>query len=115
MCFVFDRAMAKTVALFTTEDRVRATFSPRGICGVQSGTGTGFSPIYSVLPCQYHSAVALRDHITWRMNNRPAGGRSSDIVSPNRYEHVPCSPETVSILLNTIFALLRRDQKIFFR
>jgi hypothetical protein len=30
-------------------------------------------------PCQYHSTVAVHIHIAiiWGMNNRPAGGRSS--------------------------------------
>jgi hypothetical protein len=37
----------------TAEARFRVLVNPCGICGGQSGTGTGFSPSSSVSPCQY--------------------------------------------------------------
>jgi hypothetical protein len=43
----------------TAEARVSAPVNPCEICGGQSGTGTGFSPSSSVLPCHYRSAMAL--------------------------------------------------------
>jgi hypothetical protein len=48
----------------TAESRVRARVNPFGICGRQSGTGTGISPSSSVFPCQYHSTVVLNTHVS---------------------------------------------------
>jgi hypothetical protein len=46
----------------TTKARIRPRISPCGISGGQSGTGSGFSPNYSVFPCQYYFTVALHTH-----------------------------------------------------
>ena len=49
--------MAQTVSSrpLTAEARVLYRVSPCGICGGQSGTGTGFSRVTSGFPCQFHS------------------------------------------------------------
>jgi hypothetical protein len=51
-------AQAVSRRLLTAEARVRSRVSPFGICGGQSGNGTGFSPSTSVFPCQFHSTGA---------------------------------------------------------
>jgi hypothetical protein len=60
------------------EAQVRDRVNPCGICGGQSGTGTGFTPTSSFFLCLYHSAVALQTHIIWRVNNMSASGISSE-------------------------------------
>jgi hypothetical protein len=49
----------------TVEDRV----NPRGICGGQSGTGTGFSLSSSVFLSIYHFIIDLQTHIISGMSN----------------------------------------------
>jgi hypothetical protein len=47
-----------------TEAQVHAWVCPCGICGGQSGTGTGSSPSSTVFPHQYHSTMVLHPHIS---------------------------------------------------
>jgi hypothetical protein len=55
------RAMAKAVIFrhVLAEARFRFWVSPFGVCGGQSGTGTDFSPSFSVFVCHYHSTMTL--------------------------------------------------------
>jgi hypothetical protein len=78
----YDRnhgAMAQVVNCWplTAEAQVRTQIGPSGICGGQSGTGTGFPiniipPLLSILI--YHMGI----------NNRSLGGHSSET-----YSHAP--------------------------
>jgi hypothetical protein len=58
--FLNGRAMVQAVNRrpVTAEARVRSLVSPCGICGEQSGTGTGFSPSTLDFPSQFHSTGA---------------------------------------------------------
>jgi hypothetical protein len=47
----------------TMEARARARVSPRQICDLQSGTGTGLSQSSSAFDCQHHSTLTLHAHL----------------------------------------------------
>jgi hypothetical protein len=66
----------------SADARIRSRVSPCGICGGQSGTGTGFSPSTSIFPCQFHSTGAPLDGRTKKnyliifitgLHNKPQG------------------------------------------
>jgi hypothetical protein len=53
---MLGRTMVQAVSVrpLTAQARVCAHVSPCGVCGEQSGTGTGFPPSSLTLSCQYH-------------------------------------------------------------
>jgi hypothetical protein len=75
----------------TAETQVHARVSPRGTSGGQNGTGTGLSLSSSVLPCQYHSIVALHTHV-------PSGRLTIDplVVTVQRHHLAPSTRTTHS-------------------
>jgi hypothetical protein len=69
LIYNFAAGHAMTVGL---EARVRSQASACGICGRQSGRGTGFSPGILVFPGQYHSTCSPCSLITddmYKLNN----------------------------------------------
>jgi hypothetical protein len=78
----------------TAKTRVRAQVSPCGICSEHSGTGTGFSPEFFRFPLSLSFCRGSPYcYITWRINNRAVGNRSSET-------------ETLDTLLFEIFSSL---------
>jgi hypothetical protein len=72
----------------TAEDRFRFRVTPCDTRGTQSGTGTGFSPSSSVFSEFFSFLLSISFdcgspclYITWGMNGRPVGGRSSETSS----------------------------------
>jgi hypothetical protein len=74
-----DNAIAQAVSWFLATDVwVHNLDSPYGICGEQSGSGSGFSPSPLAFPRQYHSTSApysLMYHLG--MDNGSISGCSS--------------------------------------
>lgn len=48
---------------FTAEAQFRVRVIPCGICGRRNGSGTSFSPRFSVFPCEYHYTTALHTYV----------------------------------------------------
>jgi hypothetical protein len=80
-CIRSGCAMAQAVSLLslTAKARIRARFSPCGVCYRQSGTVTYFSlrvlRFYTINIFHHGSTYS---YITWGMNKKPVGGRSSE-------------------------------------
>jgi hypothetical protein len=68
--------MGQTVSRWplTTKARLRSRVSPCGICGGQSGTGTGFSPDYFGLPLSmsFHQCSMTRKNEKTNLHHRAA-------------------------------------------
>jgi hypothetical protein len=61
----------------TAEARVHARVSSCGICGGQSGIGTGFLRVLRFSQLSFFRGSPY-SYIFWGVNNRPVGGRCSE-------------------------------------
>jgi hypothetical protein len=88
-------AIAQAVSRWPLAAKARARFqvSPCEICGGQSGPATGFSPSTSVIPCQYHSIIALCLFIRHRGSISLAVG-STVKLHTHTPTHTPTHPHT---------------------
>jgi hypothetical protein len=66
-----------------TEARVHSQVDVCRICGVQSGTGTDFTPSPLAFPCQYHS-TATSYSLTYHLVARQ---KASQLSSLHRQSH----------------------------
>jgi hypothetical protein len=86
----------------TAEARFRFRIIPCGISGGQRGTGASFSPSSSVSPVSIIPPYFPCSYITWRMNSRPVGGRSSEISShpiDMKSNNIPLSTRRCGVVL----------------
>jgi hypothetical protein len=74
-------AQAVSRRTLTAEAVVRARVNPCGICGKQSGTGTGFSPSCSVFPLSISFRRRSRNSYHLRNEQLYVSGSSSDTWS----------------------------------
>jgi hypothetical protein len=124
---IVGRAMAQAVSRRppTAEARVRSRVSPYGICGGQSGIGTGFSPSSSVFPCQFHSTGApllgkgqkIIIIVIIGLHNKPHGCSASVVSAAGPFaakeKKTKCGPHPSSIqwLPGAVFAGVKRPHR----